>query len=67
MDNVTQRMPALVEEASAAAASLEEQAARLTQAWWGRFRIQGGERVVMETDVKPTFAPNRPAVAGADN
>ncbi|WP_052282488.1 methyl-accepting chemotaxis protein [Kluyvera genomosp. 1] len=67
MDNVTQQNASLVEEASAAAASLEEQAARLTQAV-GTFRIQAGERAVVETaNVKPTFTPNRPAVAGADN
>ncbi|MCE9887602.1 methyl-accepting chemotaxis protein [Kluyvera intermedia] len=67
MDNVTQQNASLVEEASAAAASLEEQAARLTQAV-GTFRIQGGERVEVEkASVKPTFTPNRPAVAGADN
>ncbi|EPK7358700.1 methyl-accepting chemotaxis protein [Kluyvera ascorbata] len=67
MDNVTQQNASLVEEASAAAASLEEQAARLTQAV-GTFRIQGGERIEVEkASVKPTFTPNRPAVAGADN
>jgi methyl-accepting chemotaxis protein-3 (ribose and galactose sensor receptor) len=41
MDKVTQQNASLVEEASAAAASLEEQAARLTQAV-GTFRLQGG-------------------------
>lgn len=67
MDNVTQQNASLVEEASAAAASLEEQAARLTQAV-GAFRIQGGERAVAEqVTAKPAFTPNRPAVAGADN
>ena len=40
MDKVTQQNASLVEEASAAAASLEEQAARLTQAV-GTFRLQG--------------------------
>ncbi|EHM2228277.1 Tar ligand binding domain-containing protein [Salmonella bongori] len=40
MDKVTQQNASLVEEASAAAASLEEQAARLTQAV-GAFRLQG--------------------------
>ncbi len=63
MDNVTQQNASLVEEASAAAASLEEQAARLTQAV-GAFRIQGGERAVAEqVTAKPAFTPNRPAVA----
>lgn len=67
MDNVTQQNASLVEEASAAAASLEEQAARLTQAV-GAFRIQGGERAAAEpASAKPAFTPNRPAVAGADN
>ncbi|WP_432700405.1 methyl-accepting chemotaxis protein [Kluyvera cryocrescens] len=67
MDNVTQQNASLVEEASAAAASLEEQAARLTQAV-GAFRIQGGERAAAEqVSAKPAFTPNRPAVAGADN
>ncbi|POT55327.1 methyl-accepting chemotaxis protein [Citrobacter amalonaticus] len=41
MDKVTQQNASLVEEASAAAASLEEQAARLTQSV-GTFRLQGG-------------------------
>lgn len=40
MDKVTQQNASLVEEASAAAASLEEQAARLTQAV-DAFRLQG--------------------------
>lgn len=39
MDKVTQQNASLVEEASAAAASLEEQAARLTQAV-DAFRLQ---------------------------
>ncbi|BBT71037.1 MULTISPECIES: methyl-accepting chemotaxis protein [Enterobacteriaceae] len=69
MDNVTQQNASLVEEASAAAASLEEQAARLTQAV-GTFRIGRGESVEHEkASVKATFTPTRPAVAtaGADN
>ncbi|CCJ73205.1 Methyl-accepting chemotaxis protein III (ribose and galactose chemoreceptor protein) [Cronobacter condimenti 1330] len=40
MDNVTQQNASLVEEASAAAVSLEEQAGRLTQAV-GTFRLSG--------------------------
>ena len=40
MDKVTQQNASLVEEASAAAASLEEQAARLTEAV-GTFRLTG--------------------------
>lgn len=44
MDKVTQQNASLVEEASAAAASLEEQAARLTEAV-GAFRLQGEVRL----------------------
>ncbi|MFJ2973935.1 methyl-accepting chemotaxis protein [Kluyvera sp. NPDC087067] len=67
MDNVTQQNASLVEEASAAAASLEEQAARLTQAV-GTFRLQGTQRVeTVKESVKPTFTPSRPAVAGTEN
>ncbi|MEZ2584663.1 methyl-accepting chemotaxis protein [Kluyvera intermedia] len=67
MDNVTQQNASLVEEASAAAASLEEQAARLTQAV-GTFRLQDSKRAEpVKVSAKPAFAPNRPAVAGADN
>ncbi|WP_410750981.1 methyl-accepting chemotaxis protein [Citrobacter sp. U14242] len=44
MDKVTQQNASLVEEASAAAASLEEQAARLTEAV-GIFRLQGASAV----------------------
>ena len=44
MDKVTQQNVSLVEEASAAAASLEEQAARLTEAV-GIFRLQGASAV----------------------
>ena len=69
MDNVTQQNASLVEEASAAAASLEEQAARLTEAV-GTFRLQSSERVeTVNTVAKATFNPARPAVAtaGADN
>ena len=40
MDKVTQQNASLVEEASAAAASLEEQGARLTEAV-GAFRLNG--------------------------
>lgn len=69
MDNVTQQNASLVEEASAAAASLEEQAARLTEAV-GAFRIQRSENHGHEkSSAKPAFTPTRPAVAtaGADN
>ncbi|MDA8493573.1 methyl-accepting chemotaxis protein [Kluyvera georgiana] len=69
MDNVTQQNASLVEEASAAAASLEEQAARLTEAV-GAFRIQRSEnRDNEKSSAKPAFTPTRPVVAtaGADN
>ena len=48
MDKVTQQNASLVEEASAAAASLEEQAARLTDAV-GTFRLQGRSAVKRAT------------------
>ena len=69
MDNVTQQNASLVEEASAAAASLEEQAARLTEAV-GTFRLQASERVeTVNATAKAAFNPARPtaATAGADN
>lgn len=55
MDKVTQQNASLVQEASAAAASLEEQAARLTEAV-GAFRLQGGsaaKRTARQPEVKP--------------
>ncbi|XTZ40359.1 methyl-accepting chemotaxis protein [Salmonella enterica] len=70
MDNVTQQNASLVEEASAAATSLEEQAARLTEAV-GAFRLQTGQ--TMRSDNTPSatsspFKPQRPALAdGGDN
>ncbi|MEK0168749.1 methyl-accepting chemotaxis protein [Pseudescherichia vulneris] len=67
MDNVTQQNASLVEEASAAAASLEEQAARLTEAV-GTFRLQQGSQAREEKPAatKP-FTPSRPALASGDN
>ncbi|MBV7407171.1 methyl-accepting chemotaxis protein [Enterobacter sp. ENT03] len=67
MDNVTQQNASLVEEASAAAASLEEQAARLTQAV-GAFRLQKAAptRVEKAAPVAP-LATTRPAMANNDN
>ena len=58
MDNVTQQNASLVEEASAAAGSLEEQAARLTEAV-GAFRLQSASLAREEKPalVKPTFTP----------
>ncbi|MCS2147362.1 methyl-accepting chemotaxis protein [Scandinavium manionii] len=67
MDNVTQQNASLVEEASAAAGSLEEQAARLTEAV-GAFRLQQGGSV---RQPKPssgaTYVAQRPALASGDN
>lgn len=63
MDKVTQQNASLVEEASAAAASLEEQGARLTEAV-GAFRLNGAraERTsAAATAAKP--APLTPAAA----
>jgi len=70
MDNVTQQNASLVEEASAAALSLEEQAARLTDAV-GIFRLSTHSEVVKaapKNDAPP--APknfNRPAVVSGEN
>ncbi|WP_230351441.1 methyl-accepting chemotaxis protein [Lelliottia sp. WAP21] len=65
MDKVTQQNASLVEEASAAAASLEEQGARLTEAV-GAFRLNGGANgrgaSVTPAVAKPTSVL-RPAVA----
>lgn len=62
MDKVTQQNASLVEEASAAAASLEAQAARLTDAV-GTFRLQGRSRVKSTPDA---FSP-RAATTHSDN
>ena len=71
MDNVTQQNASLVEEASAAAVSLEEQAARLNEAV-GAFRLShaaaqppraGGNASAPRSAVVAT----RPALAGADH
>jgi methyl-accepting chemotaxis protein-3 (ribose and galactose sensor receptor) len=61
MDKVTQQNASLVEEASAAAASLEEQGARLTEAV-GAFRLSSTKpgRVVTSAPVAKN-APLRPA------
>jgi methyl-accepting chemotaxis protein-3 (ribose and galactose sensor receptor) len=68
MDNVTQQNASLVEEATAAATSLEEQAARLTQAV-GAFRLNGVEaqRQSSATPTAKPFTPQRPALASGDN
>ncbi|MEN8469271.1 methyl-accepting chemotaxis protein, partial [Enterobacter cloacae subsp. cloacae] len=68
MDKVTQQNASLVEEASAAAASLEEQGARLTEAV-GAFRLNGahaGRTPAAANAAKP--APLTPAaVVSGDN
>ncbi|ARJ43233.1 methyl-accepting chemotaxis protein [Pantoea alhagi] len=68
MDNVTQQNAALVEEASSAAVSLEEQAARLTQAV-ATFRLsqQESSAPVSVAPAAPTAVKLRPAVAVASN
>ncbi|MCL5622547.1 methyl-accepting chemotaxis protein, partial [Escherichia coli] len=67
MDKVTQQNASLVEEASAAAASLEEQAARLTEAV-GTFRLTGIS-AIKRAFVTTTPDPSRPqtATASGDN
>jgi len=68
MDKVTQQNASLVEEASAAAASLGDQAARLTEAV-GAFRLQGIGQARSSSKAAPAApaAPLRPAVADGDN
>ncbi|MDX6022074.1 methyl-accepting chemotaxis protein [Scandinavium sp. V105_16] len=67
MDSVTQQNASLVEEASAAAGSLEEQAARLTEAV-GAFRLQQGGTVRQpKSSAGKTYVPQRPALAEGDN
>lgn len=67
MDKVTQQNASLVEEASAAAASLEEQAARLTEAV-GTFRLTGTS-AIKRPPVTTTPDQSRPqtATASGDN
>ena len=70
MDNVTQQNASLVEEASAAAVSLEEQAARLNDAV-GAFRLRqasaAGEPRTPSTPPRPVAVSARPALANGDN
>lgn len=67
MDNVTQQNASLVEEASAAAVSLEEQAARLTEAV-GTFRLKPGASFKpQERYVVPAPGAAQPATVSADN
>lgn len=65
MDNVTQQNASLVEEASAAAVSLEEQAARLTAAV-GIFRLNAAAKVEKQ---RPATAMSQPLAraTGEDN
>ncbi|KFD20404.1 methyl-accepting chemotaxis protein [Yokenella regensburgei] len=65
MDNVTQQNASLVEEASAAAASLEEQAARLTEAV-GAFRLQSSP-AARRTSTAPLRQPLQPATVESEN
>jgi methyl-accepting chemotaxis protein-3 (ribose and galactose sensor receptor) len=70
MDNVTQQNASLVEEASAAAVSLEEQAARLNEAV-GAFRLRQSAPAVGQraapVEPRPVAAAPRPALASGDN
>lgn len=67
MDKVTQQNASLVEEASAAAASLEEQAARLTEAV-GTFRLQSASAIKrVPFAANPTHSVPQPAVNSTDN
>ncbi|MBN1086232.1 methyl-accepting chemotaxis protein [Erwinia aphidicola] len=70
MDNVTQQNASLVEEASSAAASLEDQAARLTQAV-SAFKLSGGAVAAVKNSSvssKPAaLAATRPALVSNEN
>lgn len=67
MDKVTQQNASLVEEASAAAASLEEQAARLTEAV-GAFRLQGGSAIKRAPSVNVVASSSpQPVTSSGDN
>ena len=71
MDNVTQQNASLVEEASAAASSLEEQASRLTQAVAAFHLSDSAPRRVAQpvqaVQPKAALATGRPALANNDN
>ncbi len=68
MDKVTQQNASLVEEASAAAASLEEQGARLTEAV-GAFRLNGATagRAVASAPVAKGVPLRPAATVSGDN
>lgn len=63
MDNVTQQNASLVEEATAAASSLEEQASRLTQAVAAFHLSDSTPRRAAAPSVQSKAAPLRPALA----
>ncbi|WP_455916539.1 methyl-accepting chemotaxis protein [Pantoea agglomerans] len=71
MDNVTQQNASLVEEASAAASSLEEQASRLTQAVAAFHLSDSAPRRVAQpvqaVQPKAALTTGRPALANSDN
>jgi methyl-accepting chemotaxis protein-3 (ribose and galactose sensor receptor) len=71
MDNVTQQNASLVEEASAAASSLEEQASRLTQAVAAFHLSDSAPRRIAQSvqavQPKAALATGRPALANSDN
>ncbi|MEM5434769.1 methyl-accepting chemotaxis protein [Paraburkholderia diazotrophica] len=64
MDEVTQQNAALVEQAAAAASSLQDQAVRLRQAI-GMFRVNGSEAAVASKTVASAAQKSAPAVAKA--
>ncbi|MDO6408848.1 methyl-accepting chemotaxis protein [Pantoea phytobeneficialis] len=67
MDNVTQQNASLVEEASSAAASLEDQAGKLTQAV-AAFRLNDKPGLLVPTPtVQPTLKALTPRVATVSN
>ena len=67
MDKVTHQNASLVEEASAAAASLEEQAARLTEAV-GTFRLTGTSAIKRVTPaVNPSVSLPKSNTVNTDN
>lgn len=66
MDKVTQQNASLVEEASAAAASLEEQAARLTEAV-DTFRLQGASAIKRAPGTKTSSHSSPQAATASDD
>jgi len=64
MDEVTQQNAALVEQAAAAASSLQDQAARLRQAI-GMFRVNGSEAAIASTTAASAAKKSATTVAKA--